>query len=199
VRALMIDNYDSFTYNLVQYLGQLKCEVEVKRNDALTAEEAISTTADCIVISPGPSTPEQAGICIDLIKLAAKAGKPLLGVCLGHQSIGAAFGARVLRAPLPMHGKVSLVTHQSSDIFAGIPSPFNATRYHSLIIDDLPAELIVTASTADNIVMAVRHATLPIFGIQFHPESVMTEHGLAILKNFIEVAAKVRSGGKSLD
>lgn len=184
---LLIDNYDSFTYNLAHYLGELGAEVDVRRNDTLTAKEAMALKPSHIVLSPGPGRPEDGGICIDLIKLAAETKTPLLGVCLGHQGIGHAFGGKVVRAPVPMHGKVSGVRHTNDSVFRGLPSPFSATRYHSLIVDkdDLPKDLVVTAETEDGIVMGLRHAALPIHGVQFHPESIATEHGHAMLKNFL--------------
>jgi len=184
---LLIDSYDSFVYNLAHYLGELGAEVEVRRNDALTAKEAIGLKPSHIVLSPGPCRPEQAGIMLDLIKLSAESGTPLLGVCLGHQGIGLAFGGKVVRAATPMHGKTSEIRHQNKSVFNGLPSPFNATRYHSLVIerDGMPKDLLVTADTADNTVMGVCHAELPIHGVQFHPESIATEHGHAMLKNFL--------------
>ena len=184
---LLIDNYDSFTYNLAHYLGELGAEVEVRRNDSLSAAEAVALKPSYIVLSPGPCGPEQAGICLDLIKLAAAAKIPLLGVCLGHQSIGHAFGGKVVRADLPMHGKVSAIRHSGDSVFKGLPTPFNATRYHSLIIErsSMPPELIVTAETEDGMVMGLRHAHLPIHGVQFHPESIATEHGHSLLRNFL--------------
>jgi anthranilate synthase component 2 len=187
---LLIDNYDSFTYNLVQYLGDLGAEVVVKRNDALTAEDALAMKPDRIVLSPGPCGPEQAGICLDLIKRAATAGTPLLGVCLGHQAIGCAFGGTVTCAPLPMHGKISAIRHTNEGVLTGLPSPFHAARYHSLIVardDNWPQELVVTATSNDNLCMALRHKTLPIHGVQFHPESIATEHGHDMLKNFLDI------------
>jgi anthranilate synthase component II len=187
---LLIDNYDSFTYNLVQYLGDLGAEVLVKRNDAMTADETIHMKPEYIVLSPGPCGPEQAGICIDLIKRAADTGTPLLGVCLGHQAIGHAFGGNVTRAPLPMHGKISQIHHQGEGVLKGLPSPFEAVRYHSLIVardERWPEVLDVTATTDDNLCMALKHKALPIHGVQFHPESIATEHGHMILKNFLAV------------
>jgi anthranilate synthase component 2 len=190
MKLLLIDNYDSFTYNLVQFLGDLGAETQVLRNDASTAEEALAIGAAGIVLSPGPCTPDQAGICLKLIRLCAERRIPLLGVCLGHQAIGQEFGGKVIRAPAPMHGKVSAVTHDGSSVFAGLPSPFNATRYHSLIVEksSLPAELRITAETADGLVMGLVHRTLPIHGVQFHPESIASEHGHDILRNFLDLA-----------
>lgn len=185
---LLIDNYDSFTYNLLHYLGELGAEVVVRRNDALTPAEALALKPEGIVISPGPCDPDRAGICLDLI--AAAAGKlPILGVCLGHQSIGQAFGGAVVRAPKPMHGKMSQISHQGSDIFTDVPSPFPATRYHSLMVrrDDLPACLKVTAESEDGVIQGMAHVSLPIFGVQFHPESIATENGHRILGNFIRL------------
>ena len=190
---LLIDNYDSFTFNLVHFLGDLGARCEVWRNDAVTVEAAMAMRPEAIVLSPGPCTPNEAGICLDLI--AAAAGKiPLLGVCLGHQAIGQAFGAEVVRAPEPMHGKMSPVTHDNTDLFAGLPSPFQATRYHSLIVrrDTLPDALVETAQTTGkdggDIIMGLRHRVLPVFGVQFHPESIASEHGHALLGNFLAIA-----------
>jgi anthranilate synthase component 2 len=184
---LLIDNYDSFTFNLVHFLGDLGARCDVRRNDALTVEQAMAMAPEAIVLSPGPCTPDDAGICLDLI--AAAAGRiPVLGVCLGHQAIGQAFGGRVVRADMPMHGKVSAVLHEGSDVFAGLPSPFQATRYHSLIVDDLPETLEATAWTGDGLIMGLRHRTLPVFGVQFHPESIASEHGHALLANFLATA-----------
>ncbi|HKT86274.1 MAG TPA: aminodeoxychorismate/anthranilate synthase component II [Novosphingobium sp.] len=181
---LVIDNYDSFTWNLVHYLMELGAEVEVVRNDALSAGQAISSGARGYLISPGPCTPNEAGISLDLVGAAAEAGKPLLGVCLGHQAIGQYFGAKVVRGGL-MHGKTSPVTHDNTGVFEGIPSPFTATRYHSLIVEDIPAALKVNARSDDGHVMGFHHETLPIHGVQFHPESIATEHGHAMLANFL--------------
>jgi len=183
---LIIDNYDSFTYNLVQYLGELGVEMEVARNDAITIDEIKQMKPDAIVISPGPCTPYEAGISIDVIKQFHKS-TPILGVCLGHQAIGVAFGGKVIKAPTVMHGKVSEVYHNNSSIFSGLPNPFKATRYHSLIVDKntLPDSLEVTAWTKDGIIMGLKHKEFPTFGVQFHPESIMTEFGKEILKNFI--------------
>ncbi|MET1756594.1 aminodeoxychorismate/anthranilate synthase component II [Novosphingobium sp. RD2P27] len=183
---LVIDNYDSFTWNLVHYLMELGAEVEVVRNDALSAEQALSSGAQGFLISPGPCTPNEAGISLDLVGAAADAGKPLLGVCLGHQSIGQYFGGKVVRGGL-MHGKTSPVSHDSSGVFAGLPAPFTATRYHSLIVDDIPEALQVNARSDDGHVMGFRHASLPIHGVQFHPESIATEHGHDMLANFLKL------------
>ncbi|MEH6715929.1 aminodeoxychorismate/anthranilate synthase component II [Parasphingorhabdus flavimaris] len=184
---LVIDNYDSFTFNLVHYLMELGAEVRVERNDALTASEALATGAQAFLISPGPCTPNEAGISLDLVAACADAGKPLLGVCLGHQSIGQHFGGKVVRGGL-MHGKTSPVTHDSSGVFAGLPSPYTATRYHSLIVEDIPDSLPVNATADDGSVMGFRHESLPIHGVQFHPESIATEHGHALLANFMAIA-----------
>ncbi|MBP2298555.1 anthranilate synthase component II [Azospirillum picis] len=186
---LLIDNYDSFTYNLVHYLGELGADVQVRRNDALTVEEAMALRPDGIVLSPGPCDPDRAGICLGLIDAAAAAALPLMGVCLGHQSIGQAFGGRVVRAPVPMHGKVDNIRHDGRGVLAGLPSPFRATRYHSLIVEraTLPACLEVTGETADGLIMALAHRELPIHGVQFHPESIESEHGHQILKNFLDL------------
>lgn len=184
---LVIDNYDSFTWNLVHYLMEMGAEVDVVRNDALSAGQAISSGARGFLISPGPCTPNEAGISLDLVGAAADAGVPLLGVCLGHQSIGQYFGGQVVRGGL-MHGKTSPVVHDGTGLFEGLPSPFTATRYHSLIVEDIPADLIVNATADDGSVMGFRHATLPIHGVQFHPESIATEHGHALLANFVRLA-----------
>lgn len=188
---LLIDNYDSFTYNLYHFLGDLGAEVEVRRNDALSAQEAVDLASEGIILSPGPGDPDRAGICLEVIRLAA--GKlPILGVCLGHQSIGQAFGGTVTRGPIPMHGKTSPVRHEGSDVFGGLPSPLTATRYHSLIVarDDLPDCLQVTAETDDGVVMGLRHRELAIFGVQFHPESIASEHGHALLANFLRLSGR---------
>ena len=184
---LVIDNYDSFTWNLVHYLMELGAEVKVVRNDALTAREAIESNAQGFLISPGPCTPNEAGISLDLVAACAQAEKPLLGVCLGHQAIGQHFGGHVVRGGL-MHGKTSPVSHDGTGLFEGLPSPLTATRYHSLIVEDIPADLIVNATADDGSVMGFRHATLPIHGVQFHPESIATEHGHALLANFVRLA-----------
>jgi anthranilate synthase component 2/anthranilate synthase/phosphoribosyltransferase len=186
---LIIDNYDSFTFNLVHFFGDLGAESEVRRNDTLTPYEAVAMRPDAIVLSPGPCTPNEAGICLELVSVAAEKKIPLLGVCLGHQAIGQAFGGDVIRAPVPVHGKTSEIRHRNTDIFAGLPDPFTATRYHSLIVDKatLPDGLEETAS-ADGLIMGLRHKTLPIFGVQFHPESIATSHGHEILRNFLDLA-----------
>jgi len=183
---LVIDNYDSFTWNLVHYLMELGAEVEVVRNDALSAGQAITSGAQGLLISPGPCTPNEAGISLDLVGAAADAGVPLLGVCLGHQAIGQHFGGTVQRGGL-MHGKTSTVTHDGTGLFAGVPSPFTATRYHSLIVTDIPDDLVVNAQSDDGHVMGFRHATKPIHGVQFHPESIATEHGHAMIANFLRL------------
>ena len=184
---LVIDNYDSFTWNLVHYLMELRQEVQVVRNDALTARDALASNAEAFLISPGPCTPNEAGISLDLVAACTDAGKPLLGVCLGHQSIGQHFGGRVVRGGL-MHGKTSAITHDGTGLFAGVPSPFQATRYHSLVVEDIPSELVVNATADDGFVMGFRHRDLPIHGVQFHPESIATEHGHALLANFLKLA-----------
>jgi anthranilate synthase component 2 len=188
---LVIDNYDSFTWNLVHYLMELGAQVKVVRNDELSAADAIRTNAAGFLISPGPRTPTEAGISLDLVAACADAGTPLLGVCLGHQAIGQYFGGLVTRGGL-MHGKTSPVTHDGSGVFAGLPSPFTATRYHSLVVEDVPASLVVNATSETpgldgTAVMGFRHTELPIHGVQFHPESIATEHGHALLANFLEV------------
>jgi len=184
---LLLDNYDSFTYNLLHYLGELGKDVTVRRNDAISVTEALAMRPEGIVISPGPGTPEESGICLDLIAQAA--GKvPLFGVCLGLQAIGQAFGGKVVRAPVPMHGKVSPVTHTGKGVFRGLPNPFNATRYHSLIVEraSLPDCLEITAETQDGLIMGLQHKTHNLHGVQFHPESIASEHGHALLKNFLD-------------
>jgi anthranilate synthase component 2 len=187
---LVIDNYDSFTWNLVHYLQELGSAVEVVRNDAMSVGQAMSSGADAFLISPGPCTPNEAGISLDLVAAAAAAGRPLLGVCLGHQSIGQSFGGTVARAGTLMHGKTSRISHDGTGLFAGLPSPFTGTRYHSLIVEeaDLPADLIVNARSEDGTIMGFRHVSLPIHGVQFHPESIATEHGHAMLANFMAIA-----------
>jgi anthranilate synthase component 2 len=187
---LVIDNYDSFTFNLVHYLLELGAETRVIRNDAITAAEAIALQPQAVLLSPGPCTPNEAGVCLDLIAAAAAVRLPLLGVCLGHQSLGQAFGGTVVRAPQVMHGKTSAMTHDGTGIFAGLPNPFEATRYHSLIVreDDLPGCFAVNARSPDGIIMGMRHKELPLHGVQFHPESIATEHGHAMLANFMTLA-----------
>jgi len=185
---LVIDNYDSFTYNLVQYLGELGAELTVLRNDQITVTEIESLAPERIVISPGPKTPSEAGICLDVIKTFS--GRvPILGVCLGHQAIGQAFGGRVIRAPELMHGKTSLVSHDGKTIFSGLPSPFSATRYHSLIVEreSLPACLEISATAPDGLIMGLRHRTMRVEGVQFHPESILTEVGKDLLANFLQL------------
>ena len=190
VMVVLIDNYDSFTFNLVHYLGGLGADVAVHRNDKVTVKDVLAARPDAIVLSPGPCTPNEAGICLDLIKQAAPS-IPILGVCLGHQAIGQAFGGAVVRAPSPVHGKLSEVRHEGAGVFRGINGPFKATRYHSLVVErgSMPASLSVTAETEDRLVMGLSHKTLPVHGVQFHPESIASEHGHLILKNFLELAA----------
>lgn len=185
---LLIDNYDSFTYNLWHYLGELGAEVMVKRNDALTVEAALALQPQGIVVSPGPSDPDHAGICLELVRRAGSV--PLLGVCLGHQAIGQAFGGKVVRAPAPMHGKVSPIRHDGSGVFRGLANPFPATRYHSLIVEraSLPAALRVTAETEDGLIMGLAHAERPVHGVQFHPESIASAGGHDLLRNFLQLA-----------
>ncbi|MFT4148947.1 MAG: aminodeoxychorismate/anthranilate synthase component II [Paracoccaceae bacterium] len=187
---LLIDNYDSFTYNLVHYLGELGADVVVRRNDALDVQQAMGLKPDMIVLSPGPCDPAQAGICLPLILAAAEAGTPLLGVCLGHQAIGEAFGGKVVRCKEIVHGKMGTMYHAGKGVFRGLPSPFLATRYHSLIVDrdTLPPELEVTAWLEDGTIMGLRHRRHLIEGVQFHPESIASEHGHQLLKNFLEEA-----------
>jgi anthranilate synthase component 2 len=187
---LLIDNYDSFTYNLWHYLGELGAEVVVRRNDAMTVEAALALRPQGIVISPGPSDPDRAGICLDLVRRAGTL--PILGVCLGHQVIGQVFGGNVVRAPLPMHGKLSAIRHGGTGLFAGLPNPFQATRYHSLIVDraSWPNGLTITADTADGIVMGLQHRERPIHGVQFHPESIASIGGHLLLGNFLRLATE---------
>lgn len=191
MRVLLIDNFDSFTYNLVHVMGDVGIIAEVHRNNALSVDEAMAINAEGIVISPGPCDPDRAGICLDLIKAAADAKRPLLGVCLGHQALGQVFGGKVTRAPAPMHGKISPVRHDSKGLFKGLPSPFNVTRYHSLVVDAAtsPSSLTVTAqSNGDDLIMGYEHQELPLYGVQFHPESIATEHGRQLFANFKELA-----------
>ena len=185
---LVIDNYDSFTFNLVQYFGQLGVAMRVFRNDELTSTEAERLNPDRVLVSPGPCTPTDAGISLDIIKTFA-GKKPILGVCLGHQSIGQQFGGKVIRADRQMHGKLSPIRHRGTDIFAGLPSPFIATRYHSLLVEraSLPACLEITAETAEGEIMGLRHKQFPVYGVQFHPESIATEGGMKILQNFLSL------------
>ena len=193
---LLIDNYDSFTHNLVHYLGELGETCDVRRNDTLSVRDALALEPEAIVLSPGPCSPNEAGICCELI--AEAAGRvPVLGVCLGHQAIGQAFGAKVVRAPEPVHGKTSPVLHAGSDVFAGLPSPFEAARYHSLVVPEasLPGTLVATARTADGVVMGLRHRDLPVFGVQFHPESIASQHGPALLRNFLGITAGRNDAG----
>ena len=188
---LVVDNYDSFTWNLVQYLKEIGAEVRVARNDALSAAEALASGAGAILISPGPGTPDEAGISLELVAACAESRRPLLGVCLGHQAIGQHFGGRVTRAPSPVHGKVSAIAHDGSGVFAGLRSPFAAARYHSLCVApaSLPGSLLVNATAGDGTVQGFRHAALPIHGVQFHPESIASEHGHMLLANFLALAA----------
>ena len=194
--VLLIDNYDSFTYNLVQYLGELECEVTVWRNDAFTLDDARELDPDAIVVSPGPCTPREAGQSVAVIRELGPQ-VPTLGVCLGHQSIGEAFGARVERARRPVHGKTSPVRHGGTGLFAGLPEEVAVTRYHSLVVRDLPAELVPVAWTTDpeeEVLMALRHRDYPVYGVQFHPESVATEGGMALLANFLTLVREHRAG-----
>ncbi len=192
---LLIDNYDSFTYNLVHYLGELGADVRVWRNDAISVQDALELRPDGIVLSPGPCDPDKAGICLPLIDAAAKARVPLMGVCLGHQAIGQAFGGKVVRAPVPMHGKVGSMQHTGRGVLQGLPSPFRATRYHSLVVEreSLPSCLEVVGETADGLIMALQHRELPIHGVQFHPESIESEHGHTILQNFLATTRRVEN------
>jgi anthranilate synthase component 2 len=187
---VLIDNYDSFTFNLFHYLGGLGADVVVYRNDKITADRVMALDPEAIVLSPGPCTPNDAGICLDLIA-EASATVPVLGVCLGHQAIGQAFGGEIVRAPVPLHGKLSEIKHQGDGVFHGINSPFKATRYHSLVVEraGLPGELAVTAETDDRLIMGLAHRTLAVHGVQFHPESIASEHGHLILRNFLDIAA----------
>jgi anthranilate synthase component 2 len=187
---VLIDNYDSFTFNLVHYLGGLGADVVVHRNDKISSEAVLAMAPEAIVLSPGPCTPNEAGICLDLIG-KAKNAVPLLGVCLGHQAIGQAFGGKVVRAPVPIHGKLSEISHTNTGVFRGINGTFKATRYHSLVIDrgSMPRTLVANAETSDGLVMGLMHAELPIHGVQFHPESIASEHGHLMLKNFLDLTA----------
>ena len=188
MNVFVLDNYDSFTFNLVQYLGEITPDIEVHRNDRTSAQALIAQAPDAIILSPGPCTPNEAGICLEVIRqLGARI--PLLGVCLGHQSIGQAFGGQVVRAPEVMHGKTSQIIHDDEGVFTGLDNPFEATRYHSLVIapDSVPESLKVTARTADKVIMGVRHRTHPIHGVQFHPESILTAGGKKLLRNFLDM------------
>jgi anthranilate synthase component II len=194
-RVLVIDNYDSFTWNLVHLIGALVSEVDVVRNDAVSAGEVVASRPDAIVLSPGPCTPNEAGICLDLVKRAGS-DIPMFGVCLGLQTIGQVFGGSVIRAPTPMHGKVSEVAHQGRGVFRGINGPLRATRYHSLIVDrtTCPADLEVTAETGDGLIMGLSHRSFPVHGVQFHPESILSEHGATVMRNFFDIAASWNAG-----
>ncbi|MFK7868305.1 MAG: aminodeoxychorismate/anthranilate synthase component II [Roseobacter sp.] len=185
---LLIDNYDSFTYNLLHYLGSLGADIEVRRNDAIDVQQAMAMRPSSILLSPGPCDPDQAGICLSLTLAAAEARIPLMGVCLGHQTIGQAFGGKVVRADDIVHGKLGEIRHSGTGLFKGLPTPFAATRYHSLVVDPqtLPDTLEVTARLEDGTIMGLQHKTLPIHGVQFHPESIRSEHGHALLKNFLD-------------
>ena len=187
---LLIDNYDSFTYNLVHYLGELGADVMVKRNDALDVQDAMALQPEAILLSPGPCDPDQAGICLALIGAASETRTPLMGVCLGHQSIGQAFGGKVIRCHEIVHGKMGKMHHEGEGLFKDVPNPFEATRYHSLIVEraTLPACLTVTAELSDGTIMGLQHNSLPIHGVQFHPESIASEHGHHLLKNFLSIA-----------
>ncbi len=186
---ILIDNYDSFTYNLVHYLGELGARCEVYRNDAVTAEQVVAAKPRAIILSPGPCTPNEAGICLELVRLAG-AQIPMLGVCLGHQSIGQAYGGRVVQASEPMHGKLSTIHHRGTGVFTGLPARFEVTRYHSLIVDrtGLPDALEITAETDDGLIMGLAHKVHPVHGVQFHPESIASEHGHDVLANFLALA-----------
>ena len=189
-RVLVVDNYDSFVYNLVQYLGELGAEPVVHRNDEITVDDAVALAPDAVLVSPGPGRPEDAGISNEVVRRMGDAGIPLLGVCLGHQCIGEVYGGRVVRAPEVMHGKTSPVEHTGAGVFAGLPDPFEATRYHSLIVEpaSVPDVLEVTATTADGVIMGLRHRELPVEGVQFHPESILTAAGKQLMRNFLSGA-----------
>jgi len=192
MRLLMIDNYDSFTYNLFQYLGEIGAEVEVVRNDTESIEDLLARTPDGVVVSPGPGVPENAGVSVDVVKRFGERKTPVLGVCLGHQSIGVAFGGRIIRAGSIMHGKTSLMQHWGQGVFKGLPDPFVATRYHSLVIEEatFPDALEITARSEDGEIMGVRHRELPVEGVQFHPESILTETGKQLLGNFVQACSR---------
>jgi anthranilate synthase component II len=189
IMLLIIDNYDSFTYNLVHYVGELGADVIVKRNDSLSVQEAMAINADAILLSPGPCDPNQAGICLDLVHAATQTKTPLMGVCLGHQTIGQAFGGKVVRCDEIVHGKMGIMHHSGNGLFQDIPSPFKATRYHSLVVEreTLPDCLNITAELKQGTIMALQHKSLPIFGVQFHPESIKSQHGHQLLENFIKL------------
>jgi anthranilate synthase component 2 len=189
-RVTLIDNYDSFTFNLAHYLGELGADVAVWRNDQITVDEAVANNPDAIVLSPGPCTPNEAGVCLDLVRAASET-TPILGVCLGHQAIGQAFGGEIVRASAPMHGKLSRITHNARGLFRGLNGRFQATRYHSLVIErsTVPDELEISAESDDGLIMGVEHRERPVYGVQFHPESVASEHGHQILRNFLDLAA----------
>jgi len=191
---ILIDNYDSFTYNLFHFLGELGADVVVHRNDTITAADVVDLAPEGIVISPGPCDPDRAGISLDVVKAAAEKRIPLLGVCLGHQALGQAMGGKVVRAPEPMHGKVSDIRHDGTGVFASLPTPFKATRYHSLTVDraSLPNTLSVTAETEDGVIMGVAHCELPLYGVQFHPESIASENGHKLLGNFLKIAEQTK-------
>ena len=191
----VLDNYDSFTWNLVHYLREIGAEVRVERNDALSAAEVLASRPEAVLISPGPGTPDEAGISLALVTACVEAGMPLLGVCLGHQAIAQHFGGRIVRASKVMHGKVSQITHDATGVFAGLPAPFAATRYHSLVADAeaIPETLVVSARAEDGTVQGLRHSELPIHGVQFHPESIASEHGHVLLANFLSLARSLRT------
>ena len=191
LKVALVDNYDSFTWNLVHAIGVLGAEIEVHRNDKITVEALAEAAPDAIVISPGPCTPNEAGISLEVVKRLGDR-VPIFGVCLGHQAIGAAYGGEVVRAPVPVHGKLSTIKHNGEGVLRGINAPFDATRYHSLVVsrETMPAELAVTAETDDGLVMAMSHKAHPVHGVQFHPESIASEHGRTILKNFLDLAAR---------
>jgi anthranilate synthase component 2 len=198
LRVTLIDNYDSFTWNLVHYFGSLGAEVSVHRNDQVSVGEVMGAKPEAIVLSPGPCTPKEAGICLDLIA-AAGDEVPLFGVCLGHQAIGHSYGGEVIRAPLPIHGKMAEIHHRGETIFRGINGPFQATRYHSLVVrrETMPEALAITAETDDGLVMGLSHRTRPVHGVQFHPESILSEHGHLILKNFLDLARAWNEGPRA--
>jgi anthranilate synthase component 2 len=193
----LIDNYDSFTFNLVHYLGALGAEMTVWRNDAISVADVLAAKPDAIVLSPGPCTPNEAGICLDLVR-SAGVTTPILGVCLGHQAIGQVFGGSIIRAPLPMHGKLSRISHNGRGVFRGVNGSFQATRYHSLVIDrkSVPPELEITAETEDGLIMGVSHRAAPVYGVQFHPESILSEHGRVILRNFLDLAGAFNAAAR---